>query len=178
MNLYEVLGIAPDADVNIIRAAYKTLAARLLKGGGDLDTEKKRRQLEAAMTVLGNPENRSKYDAALLPLRETATGERPIYVEKRVLPRARITRSLHIRLASGSHLIASLVDLSGSGAQIEVQAPLKLGDLIYLTIAEDAEPFAMAAIVRVARQPDRYGLRWVEFDARRLGKGSLARQKY
>lgn len=159
---YETLRIAPDADLRLIRIAYQTLLKRLSRGQ-DNATQHTLQQIEEAYHILSHGLSRKQYDATLG------------FVEKRCSSRALIGREIQVRFENNSVLAAKLIDLSASGAQIEIQAPLSVD--AHLTILVDDEPFAQAKIVRVARAPDRYGLRWISFDAELLGKGKLSRSR-
>jgi hypothetical protein len=61
---YQVLGVAPDAPDEVIKAAYRALAAKYHpdRNPGDRDAELKLKRLNAAIAVLGDPEKRRQYD--------------------------------------------------------------------------------------------------------------------
>ncbi len=64
-NYYQVLGLIPDAEPAVIRAAYRALVAIYHpdKNGGH-DSRKRIRDINAAYEVLSDPEQRRQYDAA------------------------------------------------------------------------------------------------------------------
>jgi hypothetical protein len=61
---YEVLGVNPDAPDEVVRAAYRALAAKYHpdRNPGDPDAELKLKRVNAAYAVLGNSEKRKQYD--------------------------------------------------------------------------------------------------------------------
>jgi curved DNA-binding protein CbpA len=61
---YEVLAVSCDAPDEVIRAAYRALAAKFHpdKNPTDRDAELKLKRLNAAFAVLGDPERRKQYD--------------------------------------------------------------------------------------------------------------------
>jgi hypothetical protein len=61
---YEVLGVNPEAPEEVVRAAYRALAAKYHpdRNPGDVDAELKLKRLNAAYRVLGDPAKRKQYD--------------------------------------------------------------------------------------------------------------------
>jgi curved DNA-binding protein CbpA len=61
---YDVLGVSHEAPDEVIRAAYRALAAKYHpdRNPGDAKAELKLKKLNAAFEVLGNPEKRKQYD--------------------------------------------------------------------------------------------------------------------
>ncbi len=61
---YAVLGVAPDAEQDDIKKAYRRLARELHPdaNGGDLETEERFKEVAAAYEVIGDPERRDRYD--------------------------------------------------------------------------------------------------------------------
>jgi hypothetical protein len=84
VNHYEVLGVAPDADVGEIRQAYLA-AARLAHpdlhestdGEARLAAEARMRSINLAWGELADPRRRRRYDAALDPAVPGPTGDAP-----------------------------------------------------------------------------------------------------
>ncbi len=62
-DLYEVLQVSPNAAPEVIEAAYRSLVRRYA-ADPDPAVRERRREVEAAWAVLGNPERRAAYDAA------------------------------------------------------------------------------------------------------------------
>lgn len=62
-DLYEVLQVSPNAAPEVIEAAYRSLLRRYA-ADPDPAVRERRRAVEAAWSVLGNPERRAAYDAA------------------------------------------------------------------------------------------------------------------
>ena len=61
LNLYEILGVSQDADINVIREAYGKLAAN-----PDIQKDAERfKAIGQAFEVLSHPEKRLAYDAAM-----------------------------------------------------------------------------------------------------------------
>lgn len=61
LNLYEILGVSQDADINVIREAYGKLVANL-----DIQKDAERfKAIGQAFEVLSHPEKRLAYDAAM-----------------------------------------------------------------------------------------------------------------
>ncbi len=63
-NLYEVLGVSPQASQDDIKKAFRKKAIQFHpdKNPGDKEAEKKFKELNAAHEVLGDPDKRSAYD--------------------------------------------------------------------------------------------------------------------
>jgi hypothetical protein len=61
---YDVLGVIPDAPEEVIRAAYRALAAKYHpdRNADDKGAELQLKRLNAAFAILGNPEKRKQYD--------------------------------------------------------------------------------------------------------------------
>lgn len=62
---YDVLGVAPDADPDVIRAAYRALAKKYhpdAQPEGKEQAEKKLRELNQAYEVLSDADRRARYD--------------------------------------------------------------------------------------------------------------------
>ena len=62
LNLYAILGIAPDADEEAIRTAYRTLARRYHPDVGAGSSSDKFRQITEAYETLSDPSRRGVYD--------------------------------------------------------------------------------------------------------------------
>jgi curved DNA-binding protein CbpA len=65
IDYYDVLGVAPDAEPEVIRAAYRALAKKYHPDGhleGKAEAEKKLQELNEAYEVLSSSVYRSKYD--------------------------------------------------------------------------------------------------------------------
>ncbi len=61
LNLYEILGVSQDADINVIREAYGKLVAN-----PDIQKDAERfKAIGQAFEVLSHPEKRLAYDAAM-----------------------------------------------------------------------------------------------------------------
>ena len=71
MTLYDVLGVAPDADEAALRRAYVALARRHHPDVAGGDTVRMR-AVNAAWATLGDPVRRAAYDRSLLPPTTTA----------------------------------------------------------------------------------------------------------
>ncbi|NDK31366.1 J domain-containing protein [Nesterenkonia haasae] len=69
-DFYTVLGVAPDAEPQVIRAAYRRAAREHHPDRGG--TAERFHQIQAAWDVLGSPENRAQYDR-----RRRQTGSAP-----------------------------------------------------------------------------------------------------
>lgn len=66
--LYEILGVAPTASLDEIKAAHKRLSDRLLMGRNNLsqeDLDFKRQMLDVALFTLSTPLSRDDYDAKI-----------------------------------------------------------------------------------------------------------------
>merc|ERR1711936_579129 len=61
--LYDILGVAPDAQINDIKKQYKKLARQFHPDKAGSDTEEKFKEISFAHEVLTNPEKRELYDA-------------------------------------------------------------------------------------------------------------------
>ena len=64
IDYYQILGISKDADEKAIKTAYRKLARKYHPdlNLGDQEAERKFKEVNEANEVLGNPENRKKYD--------------------------------------------------------------------------------------------------------------------
>jgi len=73
-----VLGVTPDAPEEVIRAAYRALAAKYHpdRNPADPDAELNLKRLNAAFQVLGDPSNRKRYDE--VTRRPEARDEHPL----------------------------------------------------------------------------------------------------
>ncbi len=69
MTHYEVLGVAPDAGQDAIRAAYRARARALHpdRRGGDPDAARQMAAVNRAWAVLADPARRAEYDHSLRP---------------------------------------------------------------------------------------------------------------
>ena len=68
MNLYEILGVSPQAEDIVIRAAYRALAQRYHPDKSDAPKEAaalRMRSIQEAYQVLSDPVSRAAYDASL-----------------------------------------------------------------------------------------------------------------
>ena len=64
-NLYQVLQVSPEANTDVIRAAYRTLArAHHPDVNADPEATRQMRRLNAAYQILSDPDRRARYDAA------------------------------------------------------------------------------------------------------------------
>lgn len=63
-NPYEVLGVSKSADAKEIKSAYRKLAKKYHPdlNGGDKEAEDKLKEINEAFSILGDEENRAKYD--------------------------------------------------------------------------------------------------------------------
>src|SRR5579871_5434443 len=73
MNFYAVLGIPRDADAQVIRSAYRTLARRYHPDRGAGSSPEKFRQVTEAYETLRNPGSRDAYDLSLQRAERTST---------------------------------------------------------------------------------------------------------
>ncbi|TMF01796.1 MAG: J domain-containing protein [Chloroflexi bacterium] len=75
-NLYEVLQVSPEANTEVIRAAYRTLArSQHPDVNPDPEATRHMRRLNAAYHILSDPARRARYDAArvrVAPVRPAA----------------------------------------------------------------------------------------------------------
>ena len=78
---YEVLGVAPDAKAADIKRAYRRLARRYHPDISGDERSTSFREVARAFEVLGDPERRRTYDAAL---RESVIGARPDWLADEV----------------------------------------------------------------------------------------------
>jgi tetratricopeptide (TPR) repeat protein len=64
-DLYEVLQVSPNADLDIIEAAYKRLASKWHpdRNPGDVSASERMKLISAAYTTLSDPNKRRKYDS-------------------------------------------------------------------------------------------------------------------
>ena len=70
LNLYEILGVSQDADINVIREAYGKLVAN-----PDIQKDAERfKAIGQAFEVLSHPEKRLAYDAAMQYERQEVKG--------------------------------------------------------------------------------------------------------
>lgn len=69
--LYDTLKVSEDAPMEVIRAAYKTLASKSPpdKNPGDADAAAMMQKLNRAYEVLGDPEQRAQYDESIRRVR-------------------------------------------------------------------------------------------------------------
>lgn len=69
-SIYDILGVSPDAEDIVIRAAYKALAQRYHpdKWAGDKeDATRRMAELNHAYSLLSDPRRRRKYDERIKP---------------------------------------------------------------------------------------------------------------
>ena len=76
---YEVLGITPDAPDEVIRAAYKALAAKYHPDQNltDSNANLKLKRLNAAFRVLGDSSKRKQYDELTCEVSEDTPAKTP-----------------------------------------------------------------------------------------------------
>jgi len=64
IDYYKILQVDPDADIEVIKAAYRKLALKYHPdAGGGPESEEKMKLLAEAYAVLSDPEKRARYDA-------------------------------------------------------------------------------------------------------------------
>lgn len=90
MSHYAVLKLAPDAPSEVIRAAYRALAARNHpdRCGGEPAAVSRMQRVNEAYRVLSDPELRAAHDAALGSRASPTPAPRPIQPEAMHLQRA------------------------------------------------------------------------------------------
>ena len=71
---YDVLGVAPDADADQIKRAYRQLARRYHPDISGDDRAVTFREVARAYEVLRNPERRRTYDAVLRDVQQSGRG--------------------------------------------------------------------------------------------------------
>ncbi len=122
---YATLGIAPDAEDVVIRAAYK---AMMMKYHPDTTTDEKAhaeemaKAINRAYDVLSDPEKRAEYDASLAgnarpdpdPLHEPAQNPAPDASESRPLTRAPAEENRLSLVALVMAIVAAIAWLSAS----------------------------------------------------------------
>lgn len=90
--LYEILGVAPDASLDDIKAAHKRLSDHLLLGRSNLSQEElnfQRQVLDVALFTLSTPLSRDDYDAKIAaPTPPVATIKLPLKAGERSLSMA------------------------------------------------------------------------------------------
>lgn len=103
------------------------------------------------------------------PLRVSQSVARLVGIDSRAVPRYPVEAPARVQAEGGAEAIASrTVDLSLQGAQLEIDAPLRLGSQITLTLTPPGWPAALelrAVVVRIAADPlwgrNRLGLRFL-----------------
>jgi curved DNA-binding protein CbpA len=101
MNLYTILGIAPDADEEAIRVAYRSLARRYHPDSGDGSSSDKFRELTEAYETLSDPQRRRIYDRSIHPQFVPHVHVEPLTVQAEPLSyRARPMPSRHLNFGS------------------------------------------------------------------------------
>ena len=72
---YAVLGILPDAEEVVVRAAYRALAQRYHPDrctDQPADSTRRMAEINMAFAVIGNSASRAKYDKVRIPVNVTA----------------------------------------------------------------------------------------------------------
>jgi curved DNA-binding protein CbpA len=67
-NYYQILGVSPDAEAAVIRAAYKALAQKYHPdkfSGSPAEAQARMSEINGAYAVLSDPKNRAEYDAVM-----------------------------------------------------------------------------------------------------------------
>ena len=188
MDYYRLLQVSPDADLQIIKAAFRTIMSRMSghpDRGGDADTA---RQLVEAYAVLSDPERRRAYDASLRRAAPTKDDQPEPPADRRSLPPAYAAPAdsdrrswsrmcarveVFVRRPEGEARPAALTDISHGGACLAVDDAFALRDRVEIATDANALPFSCAEIVDV-REPGReYGLRWLWIHEGSLATGLL-----
>jgi curved DNA-binding protein CbpA len=139
IDYYAVLGVAPTASEDEIQKAYRALAAKYHPDkhqGNELEdlAKEKLTQLNTAVSVIGNPERRARYDAARrtgpaagIP-EGTGTSQDPIKAVRTVL----IVVAVLAALFFGRRIVLRLGELMLSRWQITLIAAALIGGFVFL----------------------------------------------
>jgi molecular chaperone DnaJ len=129
---YEVLGVAPDAKAADIKRAYRRLARRYHPDISGDERSTSFREVARAFEVLGDPERRRTYDAAL---RESVIGARPDWLADEVHVDFPSVASVLDRMRHSFFGAASAIRLSAEveltaeeafwGTSVPLQIPLR-----------------------------------------------------
>lgn len=105
--------------------------------------------------------------------------KRKIYfeVEKRYLQRLPVDRDIYGNLTDEHPYPVRLMNLSGSGALLEIALDLKLNDVLELRLERGLPDFATVVVTRIAKPGQSYGVMWRNFYIEQLPKGFVVKAK-
>lgn len=145
---YDILRVSPDAETEVIDAAFRTLMSKLKKHpdlGGDAEEAK---LINEAREVLSNPERRSHYDATLSKRNPEKKND---LVEHRRAPRRNTDATVSYCISHDLKWYAARVkDVSVLGVRIQSHSPLVSGEHVVIAPSNLASP-AIHGTVRWAR---------------------------
>lgn len=148
---YDILRVAPDAEIEVITAAYHTLMSKLKKHpdlGGD---EVEATIINRAYEILSNPKERAVYDTLLSKSVSKKDGEKKSHVERRRVPRHEVDSVVSFCVNHDTRWYPARVkDVSILGVKIQSHAALAVGQHLVIIPPNLASP-AVHGTVRWAR---------------------------
>lgn len=146
---YDILRVSPDAETEVIEAAFKTLMTRLKKHpdlGGDVEEAK---LINEAREVLTDPARRSHYDSTLS--KRNTTEKTADILEQRRAPRHEINSTVSYCISHDLKWYPARVrDVSVLGVRIQSHSALVSGEHVVIAPSNLAAP-AIHGTVRWAR---------------------------
>lgn len=98
-------------------------------------------------------------------------------VEKRYLKRIPVDRDIYAGTSEHNLTPARLLNLSGSGALIQVALRLAVDQILELRVEEDKPIFARVLVSRLAEPGKSYGVVWKDFFIDQLPKGFVVQAR-
>lgn len=192
---YALIGVSADADEATIKKAFVGKARALIEAYQILIDKEARAHYDHEREF-GDQEPQAVPDESHpdlpVPFRDPAADEpeadiRNLVVSldgrtmlpgtkltKRLLSRIPVDTPVAVFLPDGSVRDGRLRDLSGTGARITLRADLGPESVMEIGVSRQAQPFVLAQVVRVVREGQEFGVKWIQVFEKRLPKGMLS----
>lgn len=198
LDYYAIFGLSQDADEATIKRVFLEKARLLVEAYQTLTDATARAEYDLGRSF--HAQTTQGEHAAFVPIAPFASLKNPGYAEealkrlvvsldgraivpgtkinKRLLSRIPVNRSIALRLQDGTWHEGRLKDLSGSGARVAVKVNLLPNDMIEIGTHRDGLPFVQAQVVRVVKPSQEFGVKWIQIFENELPKGFFSNQTF